>query len=129
MQPRYFTSTNAAVFDRLVKPDHGDLSPEAAREILSLQFDDGDVQRMNQLSLKAQEGTLTPDEQAEIESYRRDTSWASSGRRHGFPCSVLAWTSPMDTTLEHVVCDGPSIAASTASFHNPSRRFPTRSTT
>ncbi|MGC1723192.1 MAG: hypothetical protein WA746_29790 [Isosphaeraceae bacterium] len=71
MQPRYFTPTDAAVFGRLVKPDHSDLSPEAAREILSLQFDDSDVQRMNQLSLKAQEGTLTPDEQAEIESYRR----------------------------------------------------------
>ncbi len=71
MQHRYLTPTDAAVFGRLVKPDHGDLSPEAAREILSLQFDDGDVQRMNQLFVKAQEGTLTPDEQAEIESYRR----------------------------------------------------------
>jgi hypothetical protein len=71
MQPTPTTSTEAAVFGRLVMPDHGDFSPDAAREILSLQFDDGDKERMHRLSLKAQEGTLTPDEEAEIESYRR----------------------------------------------------------
>ncbi len=63
--------TDAAVFGRLVKPDRGDFSPVAAREILSLRFDDQDVERMSELSLKAQDGTLTADEQAEIESYRR----------------------------------------------------------
>lgn len=64
-------NSDVAVLERLIKPDHGDFSPDAAREILSLRFDDGDTQRMHQLSLKAQEGTLTQDEQAEIESYRR----------------------------------------------------------
>lgn len=63
--------TDAAVFGRLIEPDHGDYSPEAAREILSLQFDDGDKERMQQLSLKAQDGTLTAHEVAEIESDRR----------------------------------------------------------
>ncbi|WP_406699334.1 hypothetical protein V5E97_10725 [Singulisphaera sp. Ch08] len=71
MQPTPIAQTDAAVFGRLIKPNHGDFSPTAAREILSLQFDDDDKARMHQLSLKAQEGTLTPDEQAEIESYRR----------------------------------------------------------
>lgn len=80
------TLTDVAVFGCLVKPDHGDFSPVATREILSLQFDAADTQRMNQLSLKAQEGSLTADEQAEIESYRRrDTCWASSGRKLGCP--------------------------------------------
>ncbi len=65
------TPTDAAVLGRLIKPDQGDFSPETAREILSLRFDDGDKARMNQLSLKAQEGTLTSDEQAEVDSYRR----------------------------------------------------------
>jgi len=67
----HITSTDAAVFGRLIGPDHGDDSPEAAREILSLQFDDGDTERMQQLSLKARDGTLTAHEVAEIESDRR----------------------------------------------------------
>lgn len=71
MPSSQLTHTDAAVFGRLVKPDRGDFSPDTAREILSLHFDDRDVERMSELSLKAQDGTLTPDEQAEIESYRR----------------------------------------------------------
>ncbi len=71
MHPTSLTPTDAAVFGRLVKPDRGDLSPAAAREILSLRFDEEDARRMNQLAEKAREGTLTPEEEAEIESYRR----------------------------------------------------------
>jgi hypothetical protein len=71
MQQTHVASTDAAIFGRLIKPDRGDFSPEAAREILSLQFDQDDKERMQQLSLKAQDGTLTHDEQAEIDSYRR----------------------------------------------------------
>lgn len=71
MQPTSITPTDAAVFGRLVKPDRGDLSPEAAREILSLRFDDADARRMNQLAEKARDGDLSPEEEAEIESYRR----------------------------------------------------------
>lgn len=65
------TSDDAAIVGRLIKPDHGDFSPAVAREILSIQFDDQDEARMRELSLKAQEGTLTPKEQSQIESYRR----------------------------------------------------------
>jgi hypothetical protein len=71
MSPAHINSTDAAVFGRLIKPDRGDFSPEAAREILSLQFDECDKERMHRLSVQAQEGTLTPVEAAEIESYRR----------------------------------------------------------
>ena len=71
MQPTHATRNDAAIVGRLIKPDHGDFSPDTAREILSLQFDGDDKDRMHQLSLKAQQGTLTSDEQAEIESYRR----------------------------------------------------------
>jgi len=71
MKPTHLNPTDSAVFGRLIKPDRGDFSPEAAHEILSLRFDDGDKERMHRLSLKAQDGTLTPDEQAEVESYRR----------------------------------------------------------
>jgi hypothetical protein len=71
MQPLSTRSNDAAIVGRLIKPDHGDFSPEVAREILSLRFDDDDEERLRSLSLKAQEGTLTPDEQAQVESYRR----------------------------------------------------------
>jgi len=75
MQPTHLPSSEAAIVGRLIKPDRGDFSPELAREILSLRFDDEDQTRMRELSLKAQEGTLTPSEQAEVENYRRVGYW------------------------------------------------------
>jgi len=71
MQPTSLTPTDAAVFGCLGKPDRGDFSPEAAREILSLKFDKEDARRMNQPAEKAREGTLSLQEEAEVESYRR----------------------------------------------------------
>ena len=71
MQPNPTTSNDASIVGRLIKPDRGEFSPETARELLSLRFDDDDKARMHQLSLKAQDGSLTPDEQGEMESYRR----------------------------------------------------------
>jgi hypothetical protein len=68
-------STEAAIVGRLIKPDHADFSPEAARELLSLRFGDDDQARMHELSLKAQEGTLSATEQGEIENYRRVGYW------------------------------------------------------
>jgi len=69
------TTSEAAIVGRLIKPDHGDFSPEAARELLSLRFNDEDQARMRELLLKAQEGTLSEAEQAEIENYRRVGYW------------------------------------------------------
>jgi hypothetical protein len=75
MQYAHISSNEAAIVGRLIKPDHGDFSPEAARELLSLQFGDDDQARMRELSLKAQEGTLTASEQADVENYRRVGYW------------------------------------------------------
>ena len=68
-------TSEAAIVGRLIKPDQGDFSPEAARELLSLRFGEEDQERMRRLSLKAQEGTLTAAEQAEVENYRRVGYW------------------------------------------------------
>ena len=38
-------TTDAAIIGRLDKPDHGDFSPEAARELLSLQLSPQDQAR------------------------------------------------------------------------------------
>ena len=75
MQHSHLSSSEAAIVGRLIKPDHGDFSPEAARDLLSLQLSEEDQARMRELSLKAQEGTLTASEQAEVENDRRVGYW------------------------------------------------------
>ncbi len=75
MQQTHLPSSEAAIVGRLIKPDHGDFSPEAARELLSLRFGDEDRARMQELSRKAQQGTLTASEQGEVETYRRVGYW------------------------------------------------------
>ena len=75
MQHAQITTNEAAIVGRLIKPDHGDFSPEAARELLSIQFGEDDRAKMRELSQKAQEGTLSPTEQGEIENYRRVGYW------------------------------------------------------
>ena len=60
MQQTNVPATDAAIIGRLGEADKSDFSPEAAREILSLQLSPKDQKRMHKLSLKAQEGALTP---------------------------------------------------------------------
>ena len=50
------------------------MTPELARAILKLDFDAEDHERVNQLSANAQEGSLTPQERAEVEAYIRVNS-------------------------------------------------------
>lgn len=68
-------SSEAAIVGRLTKPDRGDFSPEVARELLSSRFDEDDQARMRELSRKAQDGSLSPEEEAEVENYRRVGYW------------------------------------------------------
>lgn len=63
--------TAPAIWGRIVKPDRANLTPEAARAILKLDFDPEDHRRVDELSAKAQKGTLTPQERAELEEYIR----------------------------------------------------------
>jgi hypothetical protein len=64
-------TSEVAIFGRILQPDQATLSAAAARAILALNFPQADKDRMRQLSAKAQEGTLTPEEQAEINNYER----------------------------------------------------------
>ena len=50
-------------------PDRPDFSPEAARSILQLTFDESDQARVDQLSSRAQRGNITVEERAEMEEY------------------------------------------------------------
>jgi hypothetical protein len=56
---------------RSVEPDRVTLTPELARAILRLDFDVEDHRRVDELSAKAQKGTLTADEHAELSEYVR----------------------------------------------------------
>ena len=61
--------TEAEIWSRTIRPDEGDLSPEAAREWLRLQLSETDVERVRELSTKANSGQLTSTEERELENY------------------------------------------------------------
>lgn len=61
----------SAVGGRIVKPHQADLNPEIARAILKIDFTPEVHRRVDELSAKAQKGTLTPEEGAELDEYIR----------------------------------------------------------
>lgn len=63
------TSAAIGIWARIVRPDRPTYSPETSRAILQLDFDPDDHHRIAELSTKANEGTLTPPEREELESY------------------------------------------------------------
>jgi len=63
--------SESAILSRLIRPERDDLSPEAARSILKLEFDEQDRARIHALTVQAQSGTLTGAELSELDSYRR----------------------------------------------------------
>ena len=71
MQGTSLNTNDLTILSRVLEPNTGNLNPEAARALLALDFSQADKDRMRQLSAKAREGTLSPDEQAEADSYER----------------------------------------------------------
>jgi hypothetical protein len=59
------------IWGRLIGPERPAFSAETARSILELEFAEEDKARMRALAAKAREGTLSPEEQAEVETYSR----------------------------------------------------------
>lgn len=64
-------ASEAAILSRLIRPEDESLSPEAAAALLRIRFDQGDLDRMHDLTSRNQEDRLGPAERAELESYRR----------------------------------------------------------
>jgi len=60
---------NTRILHRVLEPVLRSLPPEAARQIASAEADDELQQRIAELADKANEGTLTPEEQREYEAY------------------------------------------------------------
>jgi hypothetical protein len=61
----------AAILTRLVGPDKPVLSAATAKGLLALRFSPADEDRMHALAAQARAGSLTADEQAEVEAYSR----------------------------------------------------------
>jgi hypothetical protein len=69
--------TEAEIWLRILHPDD-DMPPQVARAILGLSFPNDSVTRMQELSAKARAGTLTPDEDAEMDNFERVGSLLST---------------------------------------------------
>ena len=65
------TTSEAAIFSRVLEPEKPMLSDDAARSILALDFTQTDRDRMNALAAKARTGSLTADENEELDNYLR----------------------------------------------------------
>jgi hypothetical protein len=61
----------SGVLSRVIRPDRGDLSADAARCILRLRFDEHDLERMHELATGNQQGDLSAEELAELAEYRQ----------------------------------------------------------
>ena len=64
-------TTETAIFERIVLPLRPGFNEEAAQSILAIQFSPEDGQRMQLLADKARVGTLSPEEEQEVENYER----------------------------------------------------------
>jgi len=71
------TNNEATILGRVLEPEKPTLTRETAEVLLRLDFDQEDKKRMNALAAKARAGTLTTEEQAEIEAYSRVGSLVS----------------------------------------------------
>jgi len=61
--------TEAEIWMRVIQAEKGDLSAEAAREWLRLRLSNADVERVHDLSQKADEGDLTKQEEKELDAF------------------------------------------------------------
>jgi hypothetical protein len=63
------------ILDRMIKPDDPSLSPEVARHFLQLRFSEAEVSRLNALSERAREGSLTEAETLELDGFLLLSHW------------------------------------------------------
>ena len=64
-------ASQSEILLRVIDPTKADLSPDAARSILALEFSEEDRRHMDELAEKARQGTLAADERQEVENYER----------------------------------------------------------
>ena len=69
MPATHSETSEVSILNRILRPDVPTFSPEAARDILALDFDHADKDRMRELAAKARAGTLTAEEDVEAGKY------------------------------------------------------------
>jgi hypothetical protein len=69
MTERISTSSEALIWARVIESEKNGLSPDAARSLLEIRFNDRDKERMSELALKSNEGQLSDEERQELEGY------------------------------------------------------------
>lgn len=62
-------NTEAAILARIIQADEDPLTPDVARYLLSMRLPASDEDRVNELSARAQSGSLTDAETRELDSY------------------------------------------------------------
>jgi hypothetical protein len=70
-KPAPNSSSEVAIFGRLIQDQKGDLSRDLARYVLTLGFSSVDQTRMTELAASNQEASLTQAEQEELKNYIR----------------------------------------------------------
>jgi hypothetical protein len=65
------SSSETAILSRVIAPDEPALSAQLAQLVLSFSFGQEDKDRMRQLCEKASEGSLSAEEQDELDCYER----------------------------------------------------------
>jgi hypothetical protein len=58
-----------AIWERVFVPDPGHITPDQARYLLDVRFPQADLDRIDKLSAKADDGTIEAQEKAELERY------------------------------------------------------------
>jgi hypothetical protein len=64
------TNRRAAIWGRAVQFEES-LSPAAACALLKIRFSHGDLKQMDALSAKARAGSLSPEEQTDLDNYEQ----------------------------------------------------------
>ena len=68
---KVISSTQLDIWNRILDPGQGDLAPEAAAFILRMDLTQADRERVRELNDKANDGTLSKSERAELEEFIR----------------------------------------------------------
>lgn len=63
-------NSEAVILSRAIAPETGDLARDAAQSFLKIKLSKGDVLRINELAAKGEEGSISADEERELENYR-----------------------------------------------------------
>lgn len=64
-------NTQTAILDRALGTSSSKMTLDAARYFMGIHLDPVDAERANELAAKARSGSLTNDEELEIDEYRR----------------------------------------------------------